>query len=208
VKVLRTEYKRDTFLPPRFLTRLFAKLLDVFFAATAQENWSHRPSRLRVETPEHFDERFDRFWARISGKYEIMRTRTAGALTWRFTQSSYQAYRNFVLCDPEREVLGYIVYYLQDNVCRVVDLLCLDQEGLPDCLLAEFLKFMRQQKAGSVSLEYFGHAGLGNLLKRFNFVRRPHFRRLFMVFCEEDSPLRPYLDSPDAWYMMDGDNVL
>jgi hypothetical protein len=203
-KVLRTEYRQGAWLPPEPLSRAAAGPLNAAFAFFSREHRWRRPPRFSVETPERFDERFDRFWMRTADQWPIMGVRTAEHLTWRFTRSPHQAYRCFALVGPEREVLGYIVYFLKDNICRIADLSELNEPGIGDALLAEFLLHLRRLQAGSVVVRHIGRKDLIRRLSAFGFLRQSKPQAKLMVY---SYPLPwPGIRDPGAWMYFEGDN--
>ncbi|HLG22805.1 MAG TPA: GNAT family N-acetyltransferase, partial [Candidatus Manganitrophaceae bacterium] len=70
-----------------------------------------------------FDERFDRFWERVSGRYSLIGERKSRYLNWRFIQCPHKNYSVFALTRKETdEILGYVCAYVAGNRIHVADL--------------------------------------------------------------------------------------
>ncbi len=73
-----------------------------------------RPQRARLDSGmelrafEDFDERFDRFWQRVEGKYEIAILRNQSFLRWRFRDPAFRSYDILAVAEGD-ELVGYAV---------------------------------------------------------------------------------------------------
>lgn len=206
VKVLRTEYRRGVFLPPQWLMRSLAKPLDRLLAICSREHGYQRAPAWSVETPSGFDERFDRLWQRAAPQFEIIGERTAAYLQWRYADSPDREYQIFAVCDPDRELAGYAVYYLEENVCRIADLLYRDEGRDLHGLLSELLRKLRRERVFSVSIRYLGRPALTRVLKQYGFHHRESGTAWLMLHLDPDLAPEAHWDRLSAGHFMDGDN--
>jgi RimJ/RimL family protein N-acetyltransferase len=205
-KVLRTEYRQGAWLPPRLLTRAGAAPLNAALAFFSRERRRRRPAGWTIAAPEHFDASFDRFWKRVADQWPILGERTAEDLQWRFRRSPFSEYRCFALLGPDQEILGYIIYYILDNVCRIADLLELNERGVGEILLAEFILHLRKLQAGSVMVRYLGHTAMVRRLSDFGFLRLAKRQARLMVYTNPAGPRLPEIHDTNAWNFFEGDN--
>jgi hypothetical protein len=56
----------------------------------------------------HFDKRFDDFWNKVKGDYEIIAVRDAQFLNWRYGREHPVSNYRTCVCENNKEVLGYI----------------------------------------------------------------------------------------------------
>ncbi|MEW6067032.1 MAG: GNAT family N-acetyltransferase [Nitrospirota bacterium] len=138
VKPLQTEYKSGKYLPPAAITKPFSKIINFALKVLSKENRYKRPLHISVEMPYTFDERFDDFWAKVSQQFHIIGERKSEFLNWRYKQSPHKNYEIFTLVNEKREIAGYIVYYIEDKMCHIADILSIDSDELIDSLFAEF----------------------------------------------------------------------
>ncbi len=206
-KVLRTEYRQGISPRLRTLTRA-AVVLDPVLAFLSRERFWRRPPGLLIETPERFDGRFDRLWTRVAEGRPIIAERTSEHLNWRYGKCPDRAYHCFALLDAEQEVLGYVVYHVQDNVCRVADQITRSPSELGRALLSEFLLHLRRLRVGSVVLH--GLAGR-ELIREFSsggFLRLSGDPIPLMAYPLDPGPLSALVMDPEAWTYFEGDNDL
>lgn len=208
VKILKTEYKHKTHLPLLARKKIFSKISDFIIKKFSKENSYQRPPGFSVEMPEYFDERFDNLCAEACRQYKVVGDRNAAFLNWRYKQSTYQNYKIFTLIKSGGLLAGYVVYYIQENMCRVVDLMFINSDGIADCLLAEFLLHLRKCGLGSVTLHYLGGDHLMGKLKTFNFFLHPKEDIKVMLYVKNDPQLERQLLVESNWYLLEGDNVL
>jgi hypothetical protein len=208
-KVLRAEYRSGTWLPPQALTRASAWVLDAGLALFSRERGRRLPAGWTVETTEACDERFDRFWERAAGQYVVTAERSSAYLNWRLLRSPYRRYRILALCGPGRRVMGYAAYTLQDNICRIAELVFLEAEQSGgEALLGELLLFLRRSGTGSVTFQHLGRPRLNRLLSAFGFMRLTSARTKLVVYVRPDSALADRLGDPSSWLFNDTDGVL
>jgi hypothetical protein len=73
--------------------------------------------------PDLFDERFDILWKKASKQFNMNGERSSKFLNWRYKQSYLHDYKIFCILDDGKELVGYIVYSVEDSICFVSDML-------------------------------------------------------------------------------------
>jgi len=205
IKVLKTEGTPKEYLPPSLRYRMLSRMIDFFVRIFAREMRFKRNYDYSVEMPKFFDERFDVFWKKVSKQFDIIGERTSSFLNWRFIQSSYQKFNIFCILDDEKNVAGYVVYFLKDNICHIVDMLFDKSDGVLDSLLMKFLLYARSKEMGSVVIRYLGDESFERNLKRFNFHGWKNDNANVMIFGSDISSESNLLDK-NSWHFFRGDN--
>jgi len=206
VKILKTEYKQKTYLPGIPFTRKLSKLIDYAIKIISKENWHQLPLGFSVETPVYFDERFDKLWMQASPQFKVIGERNAKYLNWRYKQSSHQDYKIFALVKEKNDIAGYIIYYVQNKICYIADLLFLDSGRVIDYLLAELILHVRKNDVGSVSIRYLGSKTLLAKLKEFNFFQHKKENSKILINVAKTSQWFSFLVNASNWHFLEGDN--
>jgi hypothetical protein len=205
-KPLKSYYQLKKYVDIPIVTRIFSKAVDLTMKIFSSERQYKRPGRYSSEILTLFDERFDRLWEKVSSRYSIIAERSSTYLNWRFINSPHQFYNVFALTENEgRNVLGYIVYHIIENISNIDDILCIDMDGTLGSLLSEFLLFQRREGMYSVSITYTGTDIFIRKLKEYGFSERERERKI-LIYIPSDSPNRSYLMEKENWYLFPCDN--
>lgn len=154
---------------------------------------------IKLSQIEAFDQRFDRFWVRISPHYRLIMKRDRRYLNWRYCDARGGNFR--VSCaEDEKGLIGYIVLRINSKnsnypVAYVVDLLC--EPGREDAARALLLD----------GLSYFDSQGVNAV--HCLVPRRHPYRKIFaangfvdtlertIVFLQENVPMEKQMSSLD-----------
>lgn len=205
VKILKTEYKSKQYLPFLAHSKMLLRVIDFFIKIFSKENRYKKRVNYSVEMPKYFDNRFDVFWEKVSTQFDIIGERTSHFLNWRYIQSSYQEYKIFCILNEKKEIAGYIVYYFEENMCHIVDILFVMLDDVLDSLLAEFSLFLRAKGKGSISIYYLGKGLLEKKLKEFNFHIVKKEDKHVLIYSPNLSAETFLLDKKN-WHFFQGDN--
>lgn len=205
VKVLKAEYKHKQYLPPAPVTRIFSGIIDLGLKGVSKESRYRRPRNVSIEMPAFFDERFDLLWKKVLSRVRVVGERNSGFLNWRYKESPHHDYRIFTLVGHKQYIDGYIVYYTENNVCYIADVLFDDAESVRDPLFAEFILHTRREGIGSISIRYLGGGLLAGQLRSFGFFLVKEEDSRVLVYSDKTSPLTPFLLQGDNWYFLEGD---
>lgn len=169
---------------------------------------------------QRFDERFDRFWEKRKGDYELMIVRDSKYLNWRYADHPISRYKIFacLLDGADRadgasgEIAGYIVLTSTvDEVRRgmIMDIMADPSEKkVVDRLLSAAINFFQKEKMDTISLWLPEHVSLVPDIERWGFVRRetPHN----LIIRISDQKVRSSKDNffikPDNWFFSMGDS--
>lgn len=204
IKVLKTEYKDDHYLPPRVLTRPTSRIIDGLIRCTSREFRYRRRGDYKVVNTNVIDDAHDELFQAVIGKYPVIGEKTSSFLKWRFLDSPLHSYNFFYLHDSSNALLGYIIYYVDINRCHVEDILCMDMKETLTILLSEFLKAMRKLGIGSVSIFYLGNKELIKKLKKFNFIlnKKETMQLMIETGLEYSGSI---FSNPENWHFMNVD---
>ncbi len=205
LKILKTEFKAEHYLPLIDYFKFLSRIIDLFIEFFSTENKYKKKSKYTINIPEFFDERFDIFWKKVMSQFIIIGERTSNFLNWRYKQSSRQEYKIFCILNNEKEIRGYIVYYIKENMCHIVDMLFEKSEDVLDSLLMEFALFIRSKRIGSISVYYLGKGLLEKKLKEFNFHRVKKEEKYVTIY-SNDLSSDSFLLNKKNWYFFEGDN--
>ena len=156
---------------------------------------------------EQFDERADEVWAAARASHEILASRTAEDLRWRYDRGPHaRLYRRFYL-ERGGKVFAYLV--LRERVgpwgkeLQIVDYLAPDRR-LPQ-VFAHCVLIGRA--GGYTRLKLIArHRGARSVLRRSGFLvvkGGEGFR--FMIHLDAADSLRTFLSQPDRWFLTSGD---
>jgi hypothetical protein len=205
IKILKTEYKSKQYLPFTVHFKMFSRVIDFFIKFFSKENMYKKQVNYSVEMPIFFDNRFDLLWEKVSNQFDIVGERTSDFLNWRYKRSAYQGYKIFCIIDKKKEIAGYIVYFFEDNMCHIVDILFVMVDDVLDKLFTEFFLFLRTNSIGSVSIRYLGKGLLEKKLKEFNFHIVKKEENYVIIYSPNFSSESFLLDKKN-WYFFQGDN--
>ena len=175
VKLLKTEINFKNYIKIPFFLKLIAKIVDFILKIASKEiQYSRRKTQnFKVENLAFFDARFDRLWGKCSKQFRIMGKRTADFLNWRYKQCPMRKYEIFVVCNKgDKEIVGYIVYYVNKEIHYIVDMLSLDIGSSLDVLILKFIVYSRKESATSISIAYFGNELIKHKLRGVGFYPR------------------------------------
>jgi len=211
VKPLHAEYKLREHLPSPRLAKLAAYPVDAGLWARDLPTFARSPRPYRTRLVDRADQSFDQLSDRARPGF-ITGERSSAYLNWRYADFTSATYRFFCLHRPTMrlraehgDLLGYVVYEIQDNRVFVADLFC-DYERDTSLLLHAFAARMRRAGHYSISLSYFGSRFLADELEAQHFIPRPDKRHLLVLFDKQTpEPLARALTDPERWLMADGE---
>ena len=203
-KLLRTKSKLKRYLPLPG-TGLFSILLDFTLAIFSKERRYVKSKDFKIELPKRFDERFDSLWEEAKSQFKVIGERDRQYLNWKYVDNPHKKYHIFSLVEKERgKILGFVVFYLQDNNCFVADMLYANSDFALESLLAQFIIFLRKEKVDSVSILILSPSSLVEKLKKFGFHSREENSKI-LIYIEERSPYFSLVTSKENWFLLEGD---
>ncbi len=184
---------------------LVSKPLDFIMKIFSKEARYRRRKDYAIQSLNSFDQRFDHLWDKASKQFKIIGQRSKEYLNWRYGKSPHRNHKIFSLVQKDnQEVWGYIVYYLQDKVVFVVDILFLDFNLILESLLSEFILCIRDQEVESISILLFGCPPLAEKLRSFGFHPREKDSSV-MIYLDKNYPCADFILNRNNWLLLEGD---
>lgn len=204
VKILKIDFMPKEYLPSILHYKFFAKMGNIYFKLISREK-RYRSNNYSVETPDAFDKRFDALWKKVEEQHEIVGKRKSKFLNWRYNKSSLYDYKIFCIADEKKEIVGYVVYFVKDNICHIVDMLFVKSDEVINSLLFEFVRFMRKDKIGSIAVRYLGNSYLKEKLKKHKFLVTKKEELNGVFICSKNNSKFDLLNE-EKWHFFEGDN--
>jgi GNAT superfamily N-acetyltransferase len=161
----------------------------------------------RLEAIDSFDERADALWEEVAPSYPALPCRDAESLRWRLDRSPHAAsYRRFYVLQRDRPV-GYFV--VRNSRWRGAPMLqVMDYFAAPKwvgAVLAHCVTMAKREGDALVQVLTRNRRAHRRILS-LGFVRSE--RRVpvrFMIWIDDDDPVRAILTEPDNWLITDAD---
>jgi hypothetical protein len=167
-----------------------------------------RPLEGEVRTTRQFDQRFTRFWERVSGKFAFAVRRDAPYLQWKFIQPPHVRYTIAVL-ERDSEIAGYVVYrHVQEPRGRVT--IVVDFLADPDdpASLTTLLRWVDREAraADSDKIRTFSmHDGFRRQLRKSGYYSVKSTMEFVAKINAIDVPAAHYKDT-GGWHVTLGDS--
>jgi hypothetical protein len=203
VKILRAENKNGANI---FGSDALAKIANVGLKHLSMESLRKRRAGIFVEHPRDFDERFEPPGDVLKRKNLVCGERSVSFLNWRYARSPVRPFEIFALMGNGRSaILGYVVYYVKENISSVADIQYNEEGQVLDDLLSEFILTMRDREVGSIDLRYVGSKTFRKKLWKYGFV--PHKRASgdFMAIRNGEMKSEAFFLNPRNWHLFEGD---
>jgi hypothetical protein len=205
MKPLKTRIIPKKYLPQNIQSSILLNIIDFFAGIVSKEKRFNDKSGYSIEIPDKFDERFDILWQKASKQFNICAERSSKYLNWRYKYSySLRDYKIFCLINNAKELVGYMVFSIKDNICFISDMLFLPTDDSIDLLLAKFLLCMKAQNVGAIAFFYMGCSFIKEKLREFNFFQLKYDEKRVVVCSFYDS-FEPYILDENNWYFLSGD---
>jgi len=169
---------------------------------------SRIPNGYALEDINTFDERFDRFWAKIASAYPIMLVRNAEYLNWRYTRYPFTGIESFALVRDE-EIAGFAAIYtgIGDNglvFSAILELLAAEsQTAVYRYLLGEAIHRADRNRAVTI----MGKAITDDLRQTYRAYGFTLRTLPFSPFTYKNNTVFPddLFDNPNNWFTSLGD---
>ncbi|MDQ3070280.1 MAG: GNAT family N-acetyltransferase [Acidobacteriota bacterium] len=169
-----------------------------------------RPVTEEIRVIKTFDDRFDRLWARVAGKFAFAVRRDAAYLNWKYVQPPHVRYLVATLVRGDR-CDGYIVYrHVREPLGRTTRLVDLLADPEDEAGVLAMLRWLDREARAADSdriRTYVTHAGLRKLFKKSGYYQSKSPVQLVAKINALDVP-QTFYASPDAWHIMLGDGDL
>ncbi|MCK5267144.1 MAG: GNAT family N-acetyltransferase [Spirochaetes bacterium] len=203
VRLLKAKNSLKKYIKNFLLLNLTSMIIDSLLKLFSKENRYRKYSHLKVEHLGFFDERIDCLWGEVFRNFKIVGERTSVFLNWRYQQSSTDSYKIFTVEKNDKKIIGYVVYYIANDVFYIVDMLSADIEKSTDILIGKFIIYAQKKAAHAISIVYFGNVQVERKLKEFGFFSRHDERKV--LFNGKEWLNNVNLKSENNWYLLGGD---
>lgn len=167
------------------------------------------------ERLDEFDDRFDALWENTRQSYEVIGVRNRQFLHWRYRMCPLKSYTIVGLLAPDRSrLVGYVVYYLEDEVAYCADLFTDPTREVMEALISAWKRDARSRWAKSISIHCSPHPVLLSALTQHGFRQRTAAPNPRVKRTAEDQPnrtllayMRPGFDlgGRESWFFTPGD---
>lgn len=205
VKVLKSEYKLKEYVKVPLVANLLSKIIDFKMRVLSKESIFKKSANYEAGGLVKFDERFDDLWKRALNQFKVIGERSSKFLDWRYMQCPQFDFYIFALSDNKKNITGYIVYYIREKICYVVDMLFSDTTECLDNLIYEFIRHARDKGICSISASYMGNSTIVNKLKEWGFNLRDDYFKV-VVYYPRISTFSNFISDKENWYFFAGDN--
>lgn len=135
---------------------------------------------------ENFDKRFDDIWEKFSRKFDFIIDRSSNYLNWRYRRNPRKNYNIYVLYERDSpNLLGYIIYYIEDNWVYVDDFLWLEESLKLENLLSLFISTMRKKDVKLICFEFIDNSLIQKSFKRMRFFKMKSTHPIFYFSSDE-----------------------
>ena len=205
IKILKTKHMAKEHLPHLLKFRIFSSIFDIYLRIVGKEYRYKKHKDFLIEEPDMFDKRFDIFFENMENSHNIVGKRSSDFLNWRYRKSPAQEYKIFCITDKEKDIKGYMVYFLKEKVCHIVDTFFKNSDKVVNVLFSEFLIHMNKKDIGAVAIKYLGNSFFKEQLKKYNFFERKAPNLSLFVFSKNISSEKILLNE-ENWYFFEGDS--
>lgn len=205
IKLLKTENVPSEYLSGYLRSKIFLKIIDFINGIFSKEKRIKNEFGYSIEMPIRFDERFDILWKKASKQFNIIGERSSRFLNWRYKQSSTYDYKIFCILNDKKELVGYLVYFVKENIVHLVDMLFLLSDDLINFLLAKFIIHIKSKGIGAIVVRYMGNDYVDRKLKEFNFFLTKKDDSIVVLYAV-NLLYKSYLLDETNWYFFVGDS--
>lgn len=200
VKICRTGPKIKKVLGRNPLSSSIAGILDLALKFSSRETFHVDKKIYAAGLVERFDARFDAFWEKYDKNDSVLGLRTSEYLSWRYSLHPLVDYKTFALLEGD-SLLGYAVYYIDNDQCHVEDVISLGTPVHSRLLFSYFIRFINNNyNTCAITIRINRNEVCPLPLRQFGFLRRNDGQR-FMVRPGAGEAL------PDSrrWFLTSGD---
>ena len=204
VKVLKTSSYIKRKVKFGMVSDILAFPIDLVLKIFSGNIYTKINNKLETLVLKSFDQKFDELWDRIKDVNLIIGEKSSAFLNWRYSECKYHDFNCFTLRKKDsKNVVGFIVYYKNDNSARIADFAVLPK--YEDDLLKAFSKYCVKKGYESSSIVFMGAASIKEMFERNKFTIRTKDKRHIMAFVNSGID-EEFVFNEDNWCLIEGDN--
>jgi len=162
--------------------------LKEFFKPLIGKDASTPSSSIEMIRVEHFDEKINAFFKKVSSGHHFLLYADCDFLNWKYLNNPYHEYI-VVMAVKNREILGYIVAEEKDFEVHIVDIVVdLEYPQAIILLIYKSLSYFDKAKIGKV-ICCLSHERYITILKKVGFIYHRKRECLFLKMCRMFSPV-------------------
>lgn len=122
---------------------------------------------------DNFDKRFDDIWEKFRRRFDFIIDRNSNYLNWRYRKNPEKDYKIYVVYNRNSlNLLGYIIYYIENNWVYIEDFLWLEESFKLENLLSLFIRTIRKKDVRRIVFEFMESRLIQKTFKRMGFFRK------------------------------------
>jgi len=188
-------------LPSILGMKFIQAILNFGSKLLAKENYYRKNTSYNVELLNNFDIRFNVLFNKVSGNYPIIGNKRLHILKQKNYNSPLFKYQIFCIT-RKNELLGYIIFFNTDNLCQITNMLCINDKNIYEALIAEFIKFTKNNKKGAIIFHYFGNESYIDILKKYNFFNTDNNMKM-MIYKDNFQDDKSLINSNNWYFCID-----
>jgi hypothetical protein len=119
-----------------------------------------------------FDERFDAILEDFKGRFKFLIDKRLDYLSWRYSKNTNKVFQIYFISSRDTsKVLGYVIYYLEDDRAIISDFLWIEEYLKLRQLLSHFIREMSKENVSAISLFTIQDSTIEKTLKKMGFLR-------------------------------------
>ena len=203
VKLLRIDKHLERVVTNRVLTRLVAPVVNLGLKMLDGSTRLEKKYTIEILGNAEFDQEYDCLFEDAAKHYTVLGDRTAAFLNWRFVDCPlYNTER--IIIREDGKLIGFIIFFEDDGIAVLKDVLCQPDEKIIKALLAQWVKHLRQRNIRSISAILMNSNPLLGILRKHGFRSRPEVSSVF-GYTPDDRELSSFWLQGNDWYMTVGD---
>lgn len=212
IKPLNLQNIVKNYISNRFLFSVFIPSGNLLLKILSINKRPSKVDALDINQISSFDDRFDNFWERISGVYDIGVVRDTAYLNWRFVNVPNTQYVIYI-AERRDEILGYIILLCRELrgllFSYIVDVVTLPGlKNVFQCLILKSIEHSNNENADILFHQVIGNEMYYNILRRNGFLSSRFIDRRFHFIARVNTSRvsETLIRNPDRWFVQIGDS--
>lgn len=192
-------------LLPNTLVGIAAGVLDGLLWMGNHLRFDTAKQRYYVKETGKLDASVDSLWNRVQTNTGFQGEHSLNYMRWRYEKCPYRDYRFFLMFSEDRQLLSYLVYYLNDDEVLIDDFQFMNERHIP-ALFGHFWREMRRKKAKVINIGVvnWGKTLCQQLRKAGFSLRETANCGVVMLYSDSGYDWQESLQHED-WYLTDGE---
>jgi len=205
VKLIRVNTLIQKKIGGRRLTEFFS-----FFFNTALSSFDFfmfkKDKQYQTEwiSDKKFDQSYDDLFEKVSPNYQIIGDRSSKYLNWRYYSNPLYT-TEIVVISKNNELLGYIIFYIENDIAVLKDILVMPDKRLLGSMVGFWIKELRKKKISRISAILMDKNPMIDFFKKYGFYIRPEEESSVYGYANKNNECHSQWIDGNNWYMTVGD---